>query len=209
MHQRDPACQHDHATDRSLRECREGTLFICNANTLMGLFHTRTGLEREAVLRMLQNLVQLRDGEIKTGSAALANTAATKQEAAHRERDGYTIMVIDDDSIVRDLVACTMDNLGTVVKVAGAAEALETYQQVRPDVVFLDINMPGHNGLDVLDELMRLDPGACVVMLSGNSTVHNAKAARKRGAKGFIAKPFTKIAMQERFNHCLAARVQK
>jgi len=66
------------------------------------------------------------------------------------------------------------------------------YMTYQPDVVFLDINLPDKNGYEVLQWIMRNDPGANVVMFSSNDHMDNITDALDAGASGFIGKPFIK-----------------
>jgi YesN/AraC family two-component response regulator len=61
----------------------------------------------------------------------------------------------------------------------------------KPDIVFLDINLPDKDGLTILQELLDLGDHAYVIMVSGDSTFENVKESITLGAKGFIAKPFS------------------
>lgn len=57
-------------------------------------------------------------------------------------------------------------------------------------MVFLDISMPEHNGIEVLEYLLKKDTDANIIMFSGNKRTDVVNAAVKRGAKGYVVKPF-------------------
>lgn len=70
------------------------------------------------------------------------------------------------------------------------AEALEIYPLLLPDFVTLDILMPGMDGLEVLDNLLRIDPSCKVIMVSAVGMESNVVRAISTGAKNFVVKPF-------------------
>ena len=70
-------------------------------------------------------------------------------------------------------------------------EAIARLQEETPDVIFLDIWMPGIDGLDTLAEMKRVRPETAVVMISGHGTIETAVKATKLGAYDFIEKPLS------------------
>lgn len=102
------------------------------------------------------------------------------------------VLVVDDESSIRE--ACTRVLLaeGYQVQVAPDGEAaLELVQQNRPDLVLLDLKMPGLGGMAVLDDLNRLAPLAVKVVITAYATVSVAMEAMRHGAWDFLPKPFT------------------
>lgn len=78
------------------------------------------------------------------------------------------IMVVDDSGSTREVLQLALERMGHEV-VGGAEtgeEALRAFRELRPEVVLLDIVMPGKSGLEVLDEILALDPKARVIMLT-------------------------------------------
>ncbi|OUS31534.1 hypothetical protein A9Q99_02900 [Gammaproteobacteria bacterium 45_16_T64] len=113
-----------------------------------------------------------------------------------------TALIVDDVSDMRSLLRTTLLDLGVkaVEEAADGAQALAIYQQSAIDIVFLDINMPGVSGLELLQELMRLNEQAHVVMVSGDSSITNVKTSIGLGAKGFVVKPYSVDKIQEALN---------
>ena len=107
-------------------------------------------------------------------------------------REKPVIMVVEDDIFTQKLVKNTLKDYENVSVTGDGQGAIMTYVNKAPDVLFLDIGLPDIDGLSVLEKLFRLDPAAYVVMFSGNGDKENVMKAIKLGAKGFIAKPFTK-----------------
>jgi CheY-like chemotaxis protein len=114
------------------------------------------------------------------------------------------IVIIDDDEMVRGLAVSVLIRLGKVVAAANGQDGIILCQQYAPDLVFLDINMPGMDGLEVLKQIMGLNKNTRVIMFSARSTGTNVEMALKMGAKGFITKPFTANILQERTAQALS-----
>src|ERR687895_1743645 len=90
------------------------------------------------------------------------------------------------------------------VGAASGQEGLALIERDPPDLVFLDIKMPGMDGLEVLDQIKAKHPAVPVVMVSGHGTAQNAFEARDKGASGFIEKPFSEPVLLERIEKELA-----
>ena len=100
------------------------------------------------------------------------------------------LLVIDDEKGIRDALAQLFEYEGHVVSTAEDGRAgIEMASKARPDVIFLDVKMPGLDGLDVLARLRENDPTALVVMISGHGTIDTAVDATRKGAYDFLEKP--------------------
>ncbi len=102
------------------------------------------------------------------------------------------ILIIDDNLLCRTLLREIIGGGGHEV-VGEAADGLLAPQLVRalrPDLVTLDLVMPGRNGLTVLPHLIKIDPSLAVVVCSASLDAVRVIAAIRTGAKGFIVKPF-------------------
>src|SRR3954466_7814188 len=100
------------------------------------------------------------------------------------------ILVIDDESAIRDSLKMTLEYEGyEFVGAATGQEGLTLAERESPDLVFLDIKMPGMDGLETLQRLRAADETVPVVMISGHATVTTAVDATKLGALDFIEKP--------------------
>ncbi len=107
------------------------------------------------------------------------------------------IMVVDDEPDIRQLVSEILEDEGyRVVVAADAVQARELFHQRQPDLVLLDIWMPGQDGISLLKE-WRDDGGLnCpVVMMSGHGTIETAVEATRLGAYDFIEKPLSTAKM--------------
>ena len=101
------------------------------------------------------------------------------------------VLVVDDeDSICTSLSSVLRDESYNTVSAHNGQEALEVVRTSNPDLVFLDIWMPGGDGVETLEKIKQISPRTEVIMISGHATISNALEATKRGAFDFIEKPF-------------------
>ena len=103
------------------------------------------------------------------------------------------IMVVDDSQTVRNLMALILHRLGYgSVRVRGALEALNVLREFVPALIFLDITLPGMDGLDVCKIIKehRYLQRVPVAMLSGSNQVFDRVMGRLAGAEEYITKPF-------------------
>lgn len=102
------------------------------------------------------------------------------------------ILIVDDERNIRtSLEAVLRDEGYRASSVASGEEALARLRQGTPDLVLLDIWLPGMDGLVTLEEMRKLDPELPVVMISGHGTIETAVKATKLGAYDFIEKPLS------------------
>ena len=100
------------------------------------------------------------------------------------------ILVIDDEAAIRDSLRMILEYEGyECLGASSGQEGLTLVERESPDLVFLDIKMPGMDGLEVLGRLKALDEALPVIIISGHGTVSTAVEATKLGAFDFIEKP--------------------
>src|SRR6187200_1376007 len=101
------------------------------------------------------------------------------------------ILVIDDEAAIRDSLRMTLEYEGyEFVGAATGQEGLALAEREAPDLVLLDVKMPGMDGLEVLDRVRTINEALPVVVVSGHGTISTAVEATKKGAFDFIEKPF-------------------
>jgi signal transduction histidine kinase len=102
------------------------------------------------------------------------------------------ILIIDDEESIRDSCFQIIAKDGYQAETAkNGTEGLEKIRNVHPDMVLVDLKMPGKSGNEVLEELQTINPHIIPVVITGYGTVDSAVEAMKRGAFDFIQKPFT------------------
>jgi DNA-binding NtrC family response regulator len=102
-----------------------------------------------------------------------------------------SILVCDDEEIMREVLETILTGAGYKVDLAKTGEeAVEAYEQKTYDVVLMDVSMPGKGGLTALEEIIRMDAEAVVLMVTAYATFDTAISAWDKGAAGCIRKPF-------------------
>ena len=101
------------------------------------------------------------------------------------------ILIVDDEEGIRSLLARVVDGEGyQSLEAQDGDEALRLIRREGPDVMLLDIKMPGMDGMAVLREARKIDPDLPVVMVTSNGLVKDALAALRAGAHDYLVKPF-------------------
>ncbi len=107
------------------------------------------------------------------------------------ETNLLNLLVVEDERSVRECCREVARSLGFHTQVAeGRDEAYRILETVTPDVILLDLRLPGNNGLEVLREIKRRRAEAVVIVMTGFATVQSAVQAMKLGAYDYITKPF-------------------
>jgi two-component system nitrogen regulation response regulator NtrX len=100
------------------------------------------------------------------------------------------VLIVDDEGNIRRMLRALLESEGYRVQEAPDAEtALARVDESAPEVVLLDLALPGRSGLDILPDLTDAAPGTPVVMMSGQATLSDAVEATRRGAFHFLEKP--------------------
>ena len=117
------------------------------------------------------------------------------------------VLIVDDSMLIRRMVKDTLvsDGWEVVGEASNGQEAVEKYQQLRPDAVTLDIIMPDTDGMEALQTILRIDPKAKVVVVSALNQTKLISRAIRSGAQDFIAKPFLPEQLQQTLRVCMEA----
>jgi len=102
------------------------------------------------------------------------------------------ILIIDDEEVVLD--SCTRILKNGAYKIATAKNGLlglDLIKEFQPDLVYVDLKMPGISGIEVIEKIRDTDPTIVVIVITGFATVSSAVEAMKNGAYDFLPKPFT------------------
>jgi two-component system sensor histidine kinase/response regulator len=102
------------------------------------------------------------------------------------------ILIIDDEEVVRDSCLLILEGGNYSVSTAPSGDkGLELVDELKPDLVFIDLKMPGIPGIEVLEKIAATNPTIVSIVITGYATVTSAVEAMKKGAYDFLPKPFT------------------
>ncbi len=107
------------------------------------------------------------------------------------------VLLIDDSNLSRRLLRRSLGEEFTYLEAEDGIAGLETFYLERPDLVILDITMPGMNGMEVLKQIRNVDPTARVVIGSADVQEFSRQEAEALGARGFLLKPFDAREVQQ------------
>jgi len=136
--------------------------------------------------------------------ATAGNLAPMIDEQRHRIR----VLIVDDNAVIRRALRGIVQQDEALLCVGEATSgegALEVIGSARPDVICLDVSMPGVGGLAVLEALRDKQLATRVVMISGHSSSQVVRDAINLGAKGFVVKPFNAAKVLHAIHDAFAA----
>jgi two-component system response regulator RegA len=107
-----------------------------------------------------------------------------------RPEEGSSILLVDDDATFRERLAKALASRGYDVRQAGdAIEAVRLAEAESPELALVDLRMPGASGLEVVRDLVKIDPSTNVVVLTGYGSIATALEAVRLGATHYLSKP--------------------
>ncbi|MDD5723030.1 MAG: hybrid sensor histidine kinase/response regulator [Syntrophales bacterium] len=102
------------------------------------------------------------------------------------------VLIIDDEETIRDGCRQALEKSGyAVITTEDGPEGIRIAREKRPDLVFVDLNLPGMSGLEVIDILLEDIPHIVLVVITGYASILSAVESMKRGAYDYLPKPFT------------------
>ena len=112
------------------------------------------------------------------------------------------IMVVDDNDMMRTLLRGIVRGGGHEVigEASNGETAISMAERLKPDVVCLDVVMPGKHGLEVLGEIKATRPETEVIMITGSADPETVQEAIMNGASGFVVKPFNAARVLDTLN---------
>ncbi len=126
-----------------------------------------------------------------------------EKSVARRDVKGK-ILIVDDAPDTLEIIQKLLRYEGYDVALASTGEeGVKKVEKEKPDVVLMDINLPGIDGTEALRRIRILNPLQCVIMLTAFATVDNAIQALKEGASDFVKKPFENDHLIHIVNQCL------
>jgi two-component system response regulator (stage 0 sporulation protein F) len=116
------------------------------------------------------------------------------------------VLIVDDEPDVRQLLYDFLTGSDyEVVLAAGGLEAIEIVEREKPDLVLLDVMMPGMNGVETLRRIAEIDPPLRVIMVTANADIGLTSRLLAMGAADYIPKPFDLEYLEQAVSIQLAA----
>lgn len=105
----------------------------------------------------------------------------------------YKMLIVDDSMIIRNKIARLPNNspYKIVGKAKNGVEAVDLFRSLKPDIVTMDLTMPEMDGLECIQELIKIDPNVQILVISALSDKATGIKALEYGANGFLIKPFS------------------
>jgi two-component system chemotaxis response regulator CheY len=122
-----------------------------------------------------------------------------------------TAVIVDDSPVIRLQLRHILANIGVTVvaEAANGAEVRALYDKHRPDLLTLDVVMPGKDGVDVAVDILSTYPDARIVMCSSFSTYDRIMRCRQAGVRHYLLKPFESARAQMIFQFALEASAKR
>lgn len=203
---------HDGIVQRDGARVRTAAHTLKSSTASMGLLGLReifVQVERLAELQALGAAATLVDSITDDFDRAVAQLAVSAEtcrsvqvvapQAPHRE--GFRVLVVDDDPFIRSAVTRALEQAGCVVEATATGEsALESARRTPPEMVLLDVQMPGIDGFTTCARLRENNDTADVpvLIMTGQDDVRSVERAFEVGANDFIGKPFNPQLLQHR-----------
>jgi len=117
----------------------------------------------------------------------------------------YSVLVVDDDNLMREMLKAILrsEEYQVVGEASNGEDALALCARLKPRLVLLDINMPKMDGLQVLEAIRQAQPETKIIMVSAEATMDKVTEAIKKGAAGFVVKPFNAARVLDKVSECI------
>ena len=136
--------------------------------------------------------------------------AVSKTVEIAAPKTSLTPCILDDDPAQLDILAAMIADMGYhAVATPDPEEALRQVSHGRCRLALVDVNMPGADGYEFLARALRADPGAHIILMSGNYTLDSALAAIRRGASDFLPKPVDRTRLRKTLDDVAALHDQR
>jgi DNA-binding NtrC family response regulator len=122
--------------------------------------------------------------------------------------EGYKVLVVDDEADFRETIVKRLQKRG--LEVAGAEsgpQALEMIETRAPDVIVLDIKMPGMDGIETLKAIKERKPLIEIILLTGHASLESGIEGMKLGAFDFVLKPVALEALLDKMNRAYEKKI--
>jgi len=111
----------------------------------------------------------------------------------------YKLMIVDDSNIMRRRIERSQqfEELELVGTASNGVEAIEMFRKMDPDVITMDLTMPQMDGIECIENIVKLKPAVRILVISALADKATAVEAMEKGANGFLNKPFTDRQLNE------------
>jgi two-component system, chemotaxis family, chemotaxis protein CheY len=118
---------------------------------------------------------------------------------ANGARRSYKLMIVDDSNIMRRRIERSQqfEELELVGTASNGLEAIELFRKMDPDVITMDLTMPQMDGIECIENIVKLKPAVRILVISALADKATAVEAMEKGANGFLNKPFTDRQLNE------------
>jgi len=132
----------------------------------------------------------------------------TQAEQSVTSAMDYGVLIADDTPLMLDTLENHLKAIGfiRILRANDGEIAMAKVGRYRPEVVFLDIDMPRRNGLEALEILREEFPDLFICMLSAHSSLDNVRTALSKGASGFLVKPYQRTRLEHILNQFLSTQ---
>ncbi len=120
-----------------------------------------------------------------------------------------SLLIVDDEAGVRESLRMIFNRDFRILEAASSEVAIKKAQEESPEIVLLDIRLPGVGGLEVLRRIKESNPHCQVIMLTALKTAHTALAAKELGAFDYVVKPFDVAELSLRVHRALGMVAEK
>jgi two-component system chemotaxis response regulator CheY len=109
------------------------------------------------------------------------------------------LMVVDDSNIIRRQIkrSLALHDVDIVADAANGVDALDCFRSQQPELVTMDLTMPELDGLHCIEQIMAINPQTRILVISAMADKATAIEALKKGAQGFLCKPFSEMELNE------------
>lgn len=120
---------------------------------------------------------------------------------------GKRVLIADDEMMMRQILKAILKSgkFDVVGEAINGNEVLQKCLHHKPDIVCLDINMPGKNGIEALQDIREHLPDTHVIIISGDASSDTVNEVIAHGARGFILKPFNATQVLNRLSQLIGA----
>lgn len=119
-----------------------------------------------------------------------------------------SVLVVDDDSLMREMLKAILrsEEYQVVGEASNGEDAIALCARLKPKLVLLDIQMPKMDGLQALEAIRKAQPAVKVIMVSAEATMDKVTEAIKKGAAGFVVKPFNAARVLDKVSECITGK---